>query len=173
MTERKAGTDARPVVLGKVGAPFGVAGWVKIQSYADPPEGIVGYRQWQLVRGSESRPVTALDWKRAGQFIAVQLEGVDSREAAQALTGYEVQVERAALPPVAAGQYYLHDLEGLEAYNADGFRLGRVEGILELPAHPVLVIKGERERLVPLVRERILAVDLDSGRINLDWHPDD
>jgi 16S rRNA processing protein RimM len=163
----------RPVILGKVGAPFGVEGWVKIQSYADPPEGIVGYRPWHLVRGSERRQATALDWKRAGHFIAVQLEGVDSREAAQALTGYEVHVERAALPPVAAGQYYLHDLEGLEASNADGFRLGRVDGILELPAHPVLVIKGGRERLVPLVRERILAVDLDAGRITLDWHPDD
>jgi len=51
--------------------------------------------------------------------------------------------------------------------------LGRVVGILDLPAHPVLVIEGERERLVPLVRERIAGVDLGAGRLILDWHPDD
>jgi len=51
--------------------------------------------------------------------------------------------------------------------------LGRVSGILDLPAHPVLVLRGERERLVPLVRERLVQVDLESGRLTLDWHPDD
>jgi 16S rRNA processing protein RimM len=48
-----------------------------------------------------------------------------------------------------------------------------VDRILELPAHPVLVLAGDRERLVPLVRERLVRVDLDSGRVTLDWHPDD
>jgi len=48
-----------------------------------------------------------------------------------------------------------------------------VSGVLELPAHPVLVLQGERERLVPLVPERLVQVDLASGRLTLDWHPDD
>jgi len=169
----RQGDDARPVVLGRVGAPFGVQGWVKVHSYTDPPEGIVRYAPWQLQgHGSAVRHVV-LDWKRAGGAIAVRLEGVESREMAQRLNGAEVRVERGALPPTAPGVYYWHDLIGLAAYGSDGASLGRVEEVLELPAHPVLVLRGERERLVPLVKERLLGVDLAAGRLSLDWHPDD
>jgi len=163
----------RPVVLGRVGAPFGVRGWLKVQSFTDPPEGIVRYPVWQLERNGSLGHRTVLDWKRAGSGVAVQLEGIETREAAQALTGAEVQVERAELPPTAPGEYYWHDLIGLEAWSLQGAPLGRVAGILDLPAHPVLLLEGDRERLVPLVPERLAGVDIDAGRLTLDWHPDD
>jgi 16S rRNA processing protein RimM len=163
----------RPVVLGRVGAPFGVQGWLKVQSYTDPPEGITRYPVWQLARNGSLGLRRVLDWKRAGSGIAVRLEGVETREAAQALTGAEVQVERAELPPTAPGEYYWHDLIGLEAWSLQGAPLGRVAGILDLPAHPVLALEGDRERLVPLVPERLAGVDIDAGRLTLDWHPDD
>ena len=163
----------RPVVLGRVGAPFGVQGWLKVQSYTDPPEGIVRYPVWQLERNGSLGHRKVLDWKRAGSGVAVQLEGIETREAAQALTGAEVQVERAELPPTAPGEYYWHDLIGLEAWSLQGAPLGRMAGILDLPAHPVLLLEGDRERLVPLVPERLAGVDIDAGRLTLDWHPDD
>ncbi len=161
------------VVLGRIGAPFGVQGWVKVTSYTDPPEGIASYATWELVGGGGAGRRTVLDWKRAGRAVAVRLEGVESREAARALTGCEVRVDRAELPPTAPGEVYWHDLMGLAAFSPEGVPLGRVDGVLELPAHPVLVLAGERERLVPLVRERLIEVDLEAGRLTLDWHPDD
>ena len=82
-------------------------------------------------------------------------------------------MRRADLPPTARGEYYFADLVGLAAVNLEGDALGQVAEILELPAHPVLVLRGERERLVPLVRERLIKVDLDAGRMTLDWHRDD
>ena len=170
---RPGGDDQRPVVLGRIGAPFGVQGWVKVQSYTDPLEGIASYPAWELRRGGSLGRKAVLDWKRAGAGVAVRLEGVETREAAQALTGAEVLVERAALPPAAPGEYYWHDLIGLDAFSLQGVPLGRVAGILDLPAHPVLVLEGDRERLVPLVPERLAGVDLDAGRLTLDWHPDD
>jgi len=173
MGAAQADDGHRWVVLGRVGAPFGVRGWVKVQSYTDPPEGIVSYVPWHLARNGSLGTRAVLDWKAAGRQIAVQLQGVDTREAAGALTGAEVRVERSALPPTAPGEYYWDDLVGLEAVSGDGEPLGRVAGILELPAHPVLVLKGGRERLVPLVRERLVDVDLGAGRLVLDWHPDD
>ena len=160
-------------MLGKVGAPHGVQGWVKVHSYTDPPEGIAKYPVWDVVRGTEVRRMTVLEAKRAGGAVAVRLEGLDSREAAQGLTGAEVRVDRAELPEPGQGSYYWHDLIGLEASNREGQPLGRVGDILEYPAHPVLVLVGERERLVPLVPERLVAVDLGQGRLTLDWHPDD
>jgi 16S rRNA processing protein RimM len=174
MAGPRPGGDRRVVVLGRVGAPFGVQGWVKVTSYTDPPEAIAGYAGWQLARGDGRIGRRAvLDWKRAGRSVAVRLEGIESLEAARELNGCMVQVDRSELGPTAAGQYYWHDLEGLEAFNRDGVALGRVDGILDLPAHPVLVLGGERERLVPLVPERLVAVDLAAGRVTLDWHPDD
>lgn len=173
MPAAQADGGRRWVVLGRVGAPFGVQGWLKVRSYTDPPEGIVSYVPWELARDGSLGVRTVLDWKPVGGNIAVRLEGIETREAAQALTGAEVRVERAALPPTSPGQYYWDDLVGLEAVNRDGAPLGRVTGILELPAHPVLVLAGERERLVPLVTERLVDVDLGNRRLTLDWHPDD
>ena len=169
----RGGDHHEPVVLGRIGAPFGVQGWVRVQSYTDPPEGIAGYSSWELARNGSLGRWSVREWKRAGRHVAVRLEGVDSREQARALTGAEVRVERSELPPTAPGEYYWHDLIGLEAFGQSGAPLGRVSGILELPAHPVLVLEDDRERLVPLVPERLVAVDLEAGRLTLDWHPDD
>jgi 16S rRNA processing protein RimM len=166
-------SDGSAVVLGRIGAPFGYQGWVKVNSYTDPPEGIVKYPSWELVRAGHAERRSVLEWKLAGRAVAVRLEGVGTQEAARALTGCEVRVDRSELPPTAPGEYYWHDLMGLEAANREGAPLGRVDGVLEMPAHPVLVLKGERERLVPLVRERLVDVDLGAGRLTLDWHPDD
>ena len=146
---------------------------MKVNSYTDPPEGIVDFPSWELVRAGRTERRAVLGWKRAGRAVAVQLEGVDSREQAQALTGTDVHVGRDELPPTAPGEYYWHDLLGLETSNQAGVPLGRIAEILELPAHPVLVLKGDRERLVPLVPERLVAVDLEAGHVTLDWHPDD
>jgi 16S rRNA processing protein RimM len=167
------GADAdRAVVLGRFGAPFGVQGWVRLQSYTDPSERIVGYPA--LRAGSPGGPVVLREWKRVGRGqLAVRVEGVDSRDAAVALGGRELWVRRDDLPPAAPGEYYYADLVGLEAVNRDGQLLGRVTEIMDLPAHPVLVLRGERERLVPLVPERLVRVELDAGRVTLDWHRDD
>jgi len=169
----RPGNDRRAVVLGRIGAPFGVQGWVKVNSFTDPLEGIVDFRSWELVRAGHTERRTVLDWKRAGGAVAVRLEGVDTRDAAQALTGLEVQVDRSELAPTAESEYYWHDLVGLEARNRDGAMLGRVEGVLDMPAHPVLVLTGDRQRLVPLVPQRLVGVDFDKGQVTLDWHLDD
>lgn len=167
-------TRPQVVVLGRLGAPHGVQGWIRVTSYTAPAEGIASYPRWRLAGAGGGCEARVLDWKRAGQGLAVRLEGVETREAAQALTGAEVQVDRSELPPTRPGEHYVHDLMGLEAVNTEGAALGRVEGLLEMPAHPVLVLReGRRERLVPLVRSRLVGVDLAAGRVTLDWHPDD
>jgi 16S rRNA processing protein RimM len=162
----------RAVVLGRVGAPFGVQGWVKVSSYTEPPERIADYGDWHV--GPEGMRYAVRGLKRAGRGqLAVQLEGLTSPEAARRLTGCEIWVERAALPELAPGEFYRDDLVGLEAYSASGVSLGRVDGFVELPAHPVVVLKGDRERWVPLVAGRLLGVDLAARRVTFDWHPDD
>ena len=170
-----AARGGRTVLLGRLGAPHGVQGWVKVTSYTDPAAGIADYREWTLQQpGQAPRQVKVEGSKRAGQALAVKLEGIDTIDAARLLNGAEVQVDRSALPPTGPKEFYLHDLLGLDAVNRDGVPLGRVDEFLEMPAHPLLVLRdGKVERLVPLVRERLVAVDLEAGRVTVDWHPDD
>ena len=169
---RSADDGARVVVLGKVGAPFGVQGWVKVNSYTDPPENIAGYASWRIGSGGTRRPV--LEWKRVGRGqIAVRLEGVASPEEARLLTGESISVERGELRELPPGEYYREDLLGLEAVNREGEALGVVDGFIELPAHAIVVLRGERERLVPLTSGRLVKVDLARGRVTFDWHVDD
>ena len=147
---------------------------MKVTSFTEPAAGIAGYAQWTLVHGHQSRQVRILDSKRAGQNLAVRLEGIDTMDAARMLTGAEIQVDRSELPATGPHEHYLHDLLGLEAVNREGVALGRVDEFLEMPAHPVMVLRdGKLERLVPMVPERLVAVDLEAGRVTVDWHPDD
>lgn len=169
---RSAGNGSRVVVLGRVGAPFGVQGWVRVESYADPPEGIASHGAIGIGSHGERREI--VEWKRVGRgHLALRLEGVVSVEDARRLTGEQIWVERAELGELPPGEYYREDLLGLEAVNREGRALGVVDGFIELPAHPVVVLRGERERLVPLAGGRLIEVDLAAGRVTFDWHEDD
>ena len=169
---RSADEGSRVVVLGRVGAPFGVQGWVRVDSFTDPPESIASHGSLGIGSRGERRAV--VEWKRVGRGqIALRLEGMTNPEDARQLTGEQVWVGRDELRELPPREYYRDDLVGLEAVNREGVSLGVVDGFIDLPAHPVVVLRGERERLVPLVGERLIKVDLEAGRVVLDWHPDD
>ena len=100
------------VVLGRFGAPFGVQGWIKLESYTEPPEQILRYPA--LRAGAAGGEVAVRDWKRVGRGqLAVQVDGVVSRDAAVGLRGAELWVRRADLPPTARGEFVRLCLEGL------------------------------------------------------------
>lgn len=164
----RASTDI--VRLGRIVGLFGVRGWVKVYSYTQPREGIVEYRRWLVGAADSWQEKRVLGGKRSGRSVIAQLEGVEDRESATDLLGLEVAVARSALPDLSATQYYWADLEGLVVRRKDGTRLGRVERLLETGAHDVMVVDGERERLIPFVVGRfVLNVDLDAGVIDVDW----
>jgi len=104
--------------------------------------------------------------------FAVLLEGVGTRRGGPGAYRRRGSRRALALAEPGPGEVYWHDLMGLEAFSLAGLPLGRVTGVMELPAHRCWVLRGERERLVPLVRERLAGVDLAAGRLTLDWHPD-
>ena len=101
-----------------------------------------------------------------------RLDGVNDRDAAAALSHCEVCVPREELPPAGPGQYYWADLVGLEVVTTQGEPLGRLDHIVETPGNPVMVVAGDRERWLPLVPRHLKSVDLEAGRIVVDWDPD-
>jgi 16S rRNA processing protein RimM len=168
-----AGPVTPGVVLGRIAGPFGVRGWVKVKSYTEPAEGILGYRDWHVsVPGSGPRRLSPVEGRRHGELVVARLAGIDDRDAAAALVHCEISVPRGDLPPTGERQYYLADLEGLEVLTIDGQVLGRLDHFVETGANPVMVVKGERERWLPLVPSCLKEVDLAAGRIVVDWDPD-
>lgn len=161
------------VTLGRISGVFGVQGWVKVFSFTEPRENITTYRTWLLCRAGALREITVQQGQAHGKSVIAQLAGVADRDAAQALVDWEIRVPRSALAPAAPGEYYWADLEGMAVRTRDGHDLGRVTRMLDTPAHDVMVIQGERERLVPFVQgEVVLKVDLESGQITVDWDPE-
>jgi 16S rRNA processing protein RimM len=101
-----------------------------------------------------------------------KLAGCDEREAAAAIRGQHVAVPRSQLPQSQPGEYYWADLLGLAVRNLQNQALGRVERLLETGANQVLVVRGDRERLIPVVAAFVVTVDLAQGEIVVDWERD-
>lgn len=167
-----SGSNDRVVVLGKIAGTFGVRGWVKINSYTDPPDNILEYAELLIGSGEQWNSVELEDGRITGKGVLGKLKGIETPEDARTRIGAELGVRRSALPPPAPGEYYWNDLEGLDAESASGERLGRVDHFRSTPAGTMIVLRGERELWVPFVKDRIVKVDLEQRRIVLDWSLD-
>ena len=160
-------------MLGRISGLFGVKGWVKLFSYTRPREAILEYKRWFLRQEGNWRTVEVREGKRHGKSVIARLEGVDDRDLAAALIDCDIAVSRADLPEAEEGTYYWADLEGLQVVHKDGAVLGTVSYLLETGANDVLVVEGEKERLVPFIADEvILDVDVVKGVIRVDWEWD-
>lgn len=165
--------SADPIVLARIGGAHGIKGWVKLISDADPPEGIFRYRSLLMQLGPEWTPVELESGRQSGRILVGKLRDVDDRDAAEALKGRLLAIRPEQLPDLPAGQYYWAELIGLEVIDGQGRSLGRVHHLLETGANDVLVVHGDRERLIPYLPGRVVQeVDLESGRMLVDWDPD-
>jgi len=165
--------ERKRIVIGKVGGPFGVKGWIKLLSWIEPREEIADYSPWQIGRGDQWKEWKVAEFRPHGKGLAARLVGLDDRDKAAELLGAEIAVWRDQLGEPEPGQYYWADLVGLEVKSADGASFGRVDGLMATGANDVLVVKGERERLIPFIQGQVIkGVDLDAGIITVDWDPD-
>jgi 16S rRNA processing protein RimM len=160
------------IELGRLGAPYGIRGWVRVESYTDPPERLLEHREWVLrLGGAERRNVRVAAARLHRDGLVAQLEGVGNRNEAAALTGAVVEVDRAALPPLSEREYYRADLIGFRVRNLEGADLGAVSHFVDAPAGAVLVAKerGGREHWVPAAPRHLRSVDLAGREIVVDW----
>ena len=142
-------------------------------SYTQPREAILDYRNWLLRKQGDWLAATLTAGKRHGKTIIVQLDGVTDRDEAAEFVGCDIAIERDAMPAPEEGSYYWSDLEGLTVVHRDGTELGIVAELIETGANDVLVVRGERERLIPFVAGTVvLDVDLAEGQISVDWEWD-
>lgn len=171
-------TPDRHVVLGRVHGLFGVKGWVKVYSHTRPAESLLGYERWWIGRAGNWRLFLVIESRMQSKTLVARLadeqeQPLPDRDAAVALLDCDIAVARDDMPALDDGQYYWFDLIGLEVVNRDNVGLGQVKALMETGANDVLVVQGERERLIPFVVDEFIDdVDFGSGRVIADWDPD-
>ena len=159
--------------MGRIAAPYGVKGWVRVVTFTETQENLLAYSPWHLMLNGRWQMVEVLDGREHGKGLVVQLAGCDDRDAAAGFSGTDIGVYRSQLPAPDEDEYYWSDLVGLQVFTTQDTLLGVVDHLIETGANDVLVIRGEREHLVPFVRGQVIkSIDLEAGVIRVDWDPD-
>lgn len=160
------------VGVGHILGAQGINGWVRVFSNTSPRENIVKYSPWVIEQG-ENRITVEVEGRLQGKNVIARLDGIEDRNQAEALTGCQILIDPALLPRLQAGEYYWSDLIGLKVESLQGDPLGVVASMLETGADDVMVVNGDRERLIPFVIDDIVReINLDEQRMVVDWLPD-
>lgn len=162
------------VLMGRLVGIHSFRGAIKLQSFAEPHEAIADYAPW-LIRHERfgERSIEQPKISRSGKKILFNLPDVTDDVGARQWVGAEIYVPRNALPNTKPDEYYWCDLENLSVSTVDGMKLGTVSHLIATGSNDVMVVKGDRERLVPFIQPDVVTqVDLTSGNIVVDWDPD-
>ena len=160
-----AARRAETVCLGRIVGAHGVRGIVRIKSHTANPDDLTAYGALSDEAGTRRLTVTVTGHVKG--LVLARVEGIDDRDAAEALRGTDLYVPRAALPPTEGEEYYHVDLLGLRAESEDGTALGRVSAVHDHGAGPIVEIQPPDgpSTLVPFTREHVPAVDIEAGRM--------
>lgn len=161
------------VIMGFVRGAFGVRGAIKVHADTEYVDGLFDYPVWWLGRNGDWQPYRFVDGQVQPKALVAQLEGIADRDVAESLRGMQIAVPRAELPAAEEDEYYWTDLIGLKVENLQGEAFGSVSELMETGANDVLVVDdGQMRRLIPFVDAVIDRVELDAGRIVVDWGAD-
>ena len=158
--------------MGRIAAPFGIKGWVKVQPFSEDPGTLMDFASWRVGRGEQQEHYSVEAIQDHGKALVAKLAGIDDRDAAYALRGQEISVAKGDLPPPQENEFYWSDLIGLKVVNRQGIELGKVDSLMESGANDLLVVKGTREHLIPFVAAFVGKVDVAGGTIEVDWGED-
>lgn len=165
---------SEPVVLGRIGAPFGIKGWVHVQSFSQDPDSLLDYEIWQLSIRGVWKQYKVLQAKGHGKGLVALLSSCTNRDEAALLTNAEIGIDRSFLPELPEGEYYWSDLIGLEVITENGEVLGHIDSLFETGSNDVVVVKNEtREHLLPYIPEEyIIEIDLKKRQMKVRWDPE-
>lgn len=164
--------------MGRIGAPYGIKGWVKLISFTDPVDNLLDYEHFWVVDGSAFRKIEIDEARPQGEGLVGHIKGCDIREDVRHYTGLDLLVPKDELPELDEG-FYWHELEGLRVVNLAGEDLGVIDHLLATGANDVMVLRGDeasvdqQERLIPYVEEQVVKeVDLAARVMRVDWGRD-
>ncbi len=158
--------------VGHIIGAQGVKGWVRVFSDTSPRENILSYSPWKIQTGDLWQTVE-INGRLQGKKVLAKLAGIEDREAAIELAGSKIYILAEQLQKLDEGEYYWSDLIGLEVESLQAEPLGTIEMMMETGATDVMVLRGDRDRLIPFVMKDVVRkIDLANKRIVVDWKPD-
>lgn len=164
--------DKNYILIGKIGAPYGIKGHVKLISYSDPVANIVSYNLFEYEKNNKLVPFLCEDSKvfKNGKII-IKLPGVDNPEQARLSTGKEIFTTTADLPDLEDDGYYWHDLVGLSVANEAGHKFGKVDYLFNSGASDIMVVKScnGTEVLIPYLDHVVIKVNLAEQTMLISW----
>ena len=165
--------DDEPIVLGWLTSPHGLKGWMKIQSHTRPNTDIFYYDHWLISNGDDWEKIKVETGRSQGKGLIVKLQGFDDRDRSEAYCKRKIAVLKNQLESLAEDEFYWSDLIGLQVKSPQGFDFGRVESLVETGSNDVLVVKGDKERLIPYISPDVIKkIDLNAAIIEVDWDPE-
>lgn len=158
-----------PVLMGTIGAAQGLRGEVRVKAYTLDPTALGDYGN---LHSADGRVFEVLEVREAKNVVVVRFRGINDRNAAEALKGLELYIERDKLPDeeLDDDEFFYADLEGMEAVDETGRSHGTVTGIFDFGAGDLLELKGPGKRpvLIPFSEAAVLEVDFENGKLLID-----
>jgi len=163
--------DSEYIVIGKVGATYGIQGWLKIYSYTAAAADILTYSPWYLEDASGWKLIEVKTGRQHGKGVVANFAGLNNPEQARLLTGKKIAIKRNTMPALDQGEYYWTDLEGLNVIDQHGNTLGKVAYLMETGANDVLVVKvAGKDHAIPYLPGSVITrVDLANQTIHVNW----
>ncbi|KZN54127.1 ribosome maturation factor RimM [Pseudoalteromonas luteoviolacea] len=167
------------LVVGKLGAPYGIKGWLKVHSFTDDPQGIFDFSPWLIGQQGKWQALEVSDWRRHSKGFIAKFANINDRDEAMAYTNAEIAVNSEQLPELPEGEFYWRDLIGMTVVTNKGYNLGHVDDLMETGSNDVLVVKankkdafGQTERLIPFLTDSVIVeVKHEEREITVDWDP--
>lgn len=161
------------IVVGRFGRVHGIKGFITLQSFTDPRDNLIDYAPWHGFVNHCWREIRPVEIKANDKAIIARIEGFPDRDSVSHLTHVELAVSEEKLPPLHDDEYYCHELIGMQVVNLDGISFGEVKDVMPTGANDVLVIQGEKKRLVPfLLDQYVTKIDKQQRLITVDWDAD-
>ncbi len=176
--------------MGRISAPFGIKGWIRVQPFTETASSLTNYSTWWLGNADNWREIEVEQSQAQGADVVAKLAGCDDRDVAAGLKGQQVAIPREAFPLAGKGEFYWADLVGLSVKNTEGLDFGVVTSMIETGANDVMVVRQavqqvvqqsavdgekvpeERERLIPFIADVVKRVDIAAGVIEVEWGAD-
>ncbi|SIQ88281.1 16S rRNA processing protein RimM [Rhizobium sp. RU20A] len=158
-----------PILMATVGAAQGLRGEVRLKAFTEDPMAVGDYG---ALHSMDGRSFEILEIREAKTVVIVRFRGINDRNAAEALNGLDLYIERENLPDddLEEDEFFYADLEGLEAVDAEGRSYGSVTGVFDFGAGDLLELKGPGRRpvLIPFSEAAVLEIDLEGGKMLVD-----
>ena len=160
------------VVVAKIGAPHGVRGQLKLHSFTTPPKNILNFNELYYQKDGEWQLLSDAKVTVQHSNFLLSIPEYHDRDKVRVFVNVMIGVPRLALGATEANEYFWSDLVGSNIVHVDGAKFGVVDHLLETGSNDVLVVKGDRERLVPFIDSVIVSVDVTQKQIVVDWDKD-